>query len=312
MSRRVLIHLPSLVATVVLHLVGVALVPLASEAATSVDCAADGDLQAAVDAAMEFDTLNVSGHCTESFLTIHSNRSGLTLDGGGTAIIEDGQVGGTAITVRGAHQVRIRRFANITTNPTNGIGVFVVDGGTAQVLNNTITGNSTGIQVSRNAQATINDNTIENNPVAGIGITETSSARIGLSFPVADPVAAPNTIQGNGLGIVVTRGANARIIGNNISHNAQAGIRVQRGSQADVASNTIHHNVNGIEVLQNSSVVLGNDTGSGPLNDPNSGHNIGFGVLCGLNSSVDGRRGTLDGTFRKGKAEDGCIDSTRP
>ena len=75
---------------------------------------------------------------------------------------------------------------------------------------------------------------------------------------------------------------------------------------------TIHSNVNGIEVLQNSSVVLGNDTGSGPVNDPNSGHNIGFGVLCGLNSSVDGRRGALDGTIRRVKVEDGCIDSTRP
>ena len=110
----------------------------------------------------------------------------------------------------------------------------------------------------------------------------------------------------------MARGSSARINGNNIVNNALAGIRVQRGSQADVGGKTIQQNVNGIEVLQNSSIVPGNDTGSAPVNEPNSGHNIGFGVLCGLNSSVDGRRGVLDGTFRKVKVEDGCIDSTRP
>jgi parallel beta-helix repeat protein len=291
-------------------------IPLASAATTNVVCVNTGDLQAAVNAAAPFDTLNVSGNCDEEFLAIRSDRNGLILDGGRDGVrmatIKDRQPGGTTITVRGAHQVRIRNFANITSNTTDGTGVYVVDGGTAQILNNGIRDNLLGVLVSRNAQAIINDNTIENNTDAGVRITETSSARIGYTVPLVDPVAAPNTIQGNGFGVQVSRGASARIVANNISNNDLAGIRVERGSQADVASNTIQHNVNGVELSQNSSVVLGNDTGSGPLNSPNSGHNIGFGVLCGLNSSVDGRRGTLDGTIRKVKIEDGCIDSTRP
>lgn len=303
-------HPVHLVSTLVL-LLAMALMPLASEAATiAVTCTNPGDLQAAVNAAAEFDTLNVSGTCTETFLTISSNRNGLALDGGGTAIIQDLQagVGASGITVRGAHQVRIQNFANITSNTTDGTGVFVVDGGAANVLSNVIDGNFHGVEVFRNAQAIINGNTFSNNADTGIFIGETSSARIGFSFPVT----APNTIQNNGFGIQVSRGSSARIIGNNISNNARAGILVQRGSQADIASNTIQSNVNGIEVLRNSSVVLGNDTGIGPVNDPNSGTNTGFGVFCRLNSSVDGRRGALDGTSKPVRAQEACANSTIP
>jgi len=245
--------------------------PLASEAATSVTCVNPGDLQAAVNGAAPFDTLNVSGVCSETELTIRSDKNGLVLDGGGAAIIQDPEPGGTAITVRGAHQVRIRNFANITSSTISGTGVFLVDGGAGQVLNNTISGNADGIDILRNSEAIVNGNTIVSNIETGIRVAEASSSRIGLDFPTFEPAAAPNTIQGNGNGIQVLRGSSAKIIGNNISHNAQAGILVQMGSQADVASNTIQGNVNGIEISQNSSVVLGDDVGSGPLNDPNSG-----------------------------------------
>jgi len=301
------------VAALLLQLLLLASLPFASEAATTtVTCVNPGDLQAAINAAAPFDTLKVSGICSETELTIRSDKNGLVLDGGGSAIIQDPEPGGTAITVRGAHQVRIRNFANITSSTISGTGVFVVDGGAAQVLNNTISGNADGVAIQRNSEAIVNNNTIVNNVETGIRVAETSSSRIGLDFPTFEPAAAPNTIQGNGSGIWVLQGSSARIIGNDISHNAQAGILVQKGSHADVASNTIQGNVNGIEVRQNSSVVLGEDTGSGPLNDPNSGRNVGFGVLCGLNSSIDGRRGALDGTIWKVKVQAGCIDDTRP
>ena len=312
--NRHIVRLPRLVIALAFELLFLALVPLSSDAATiPVSCANPGDLQAAVDAAAAFDRLNVSGICTESFLTIRSDKNGLVLDGGGSAIVQDPEPGGTAITVRGAHQVRIMNFANITSSTISGsTGVFFVDGGAGQVLHNTVSGNAVGVLILRDSEAIVNSNIITNNSEAGIRVGETSSSRIGLDFPTPEPAAAPNTIEGNGDGIQVIRGSSARIIGNHINHNAKAGILVERGSQADIASSSIQGNVIGINVRQNSSIVLGEDTGSGPLNDPNSGHNVVFGVLCGLNSSLDGRRGALDGVIGKIKIQDGCIDGSKP
>ncbi|HEY7142540.1 MAG TPA: right-handed parallel beta-helix repeat-containing protein [Methylomirabilota bacterium] len=112
----------------------------------------------------------------------------------------------------------------------------------------------------------------------------------------------------------IDRGSSARIISNQILGNANTGVRIDRGSQADITSSTIDGNgVNGVEVLRSSSVVLGNDTGTGPTDAPNTGTSTGFAVLCSLNSSADGRLGSLDGTRRKKvEATEACVNSTSP
>jgi parallel beta-helix repeat protein len=275
-----------------------------------VTCVNEKDLQAAVDAAAPFDTILVNGSCAEENLTIGSDKVGLTLNGKKVAEIHDSQngVGAAAISVRGATQVTIRDFAGLTTNAADGVGVVVVDGASARIIGNTITGNQTGILVQRNAQARINGNTIRSNSDAGVRIRETSSARIS-----PDPSPA-NTIQDNGVGVEVLRGSSARIFANQIVDNQTAGVRVDRGSQADITSNTIDGNgVNGIEVLRSSSVVLGTGMGTGPEDGPNTGTSTGFAVLCSLNSSVDGRLGALSGTNRrKVEAVEACVNSTSP
>jgi parallel beta-helix repeat protein len=277
----------------------------------AVDCTADGPaaLQTAVTAAAPFTFIGVTGNCSP--VIVESNKVGLTLHGGDLAVIQSAQPGAVAITVRGATQVTIRNFAGLTTNMTDDtVGVFLVDGASARIFDNTIAGNRVGVLVSRNAQARIYDNTISNNRDIGVRVTETSSARIGFNSPDA----APNTIQGNGFGIQVDRGSNARIISNQILDNAKAGVRIDRGSQADITANNIDGNdVNGIEVLRSSSVVLGTGTGTGPEDDPNTGTSTGFAVLCSLNSSVDGRLGALNGTNRKKvEALEACVNSTIP
>jgi parallel beta-helix repeat protein len=309
--NRLAVSLRWLASAALLQLVCGLSIPLTGAMADTipVTCTNPGDLQAAVLAAEEFDVLQVTGACRETFLSINSNRNGLTLDGLGAATIQDIQPGGAgaaAITVRGAHEVRIQGFSNIFSNTTDGLGVFVVDGGSASILNNTITTNFIGIQVSRSSQATIAGNTLTGNSDTGISIADSSSVRIGLGGPA-------NTIQDSVTGIQVTRGSSARIVGNNISNHDVDGVLVQKGAYADIAGNVLQGNKNGINVTRNSGVLLGSDTGgSGPTNAPNSGHNMAFGVLCGLNSSVDGRRGTLDGGIRRVKAEEGCIDSSKP
>jgi parallel beta-helix repeat protein len=116
-------------------------------------------------------------------------------------------------------------------------------------------------------------------------------------------------------GIIVTGSSNARIVGNTISGNGNHGVLITRVSHADVSSNTIDSNGgDGVFVFRNSGVNLGEDTGSGIFDSPNTTNvnNTGFGVRCAINSYADGRRGTLNGASGAFSFPTGCVDSTNP
>jgi parallel beta-helix repeat protein len=204
-------------------------------------------------------------------------------------------------------------------------------GGTALIDNNTIhdvgqtipgggdKGNGIGISVSRSSFATIVNNTIRDNPLNGIVVFQSSSARIGHSGGL---VASPNTIQNNAhFGVVVSSSSSARIVGNTISNNGKGGIGVGNVSHADISANTIDTNADdGIVVGGNSGVNLGNDTGTTILDLPNdttvgsengtAGGDPDFGIRCSLNSYADGRLGTLNGIDgAKGGFSSSCHDS---
>jgi parallel beta-helix repeat protein len=306
----------------ILVVLALALVSSIAGAATiNVTCTDPGDLQAAVNLAQPFDTLLVSGTCTGPVLSVGPGKNGLVLDGQGQAVIQDLRdppAGAVAISVSGASQVVITNFAGITTNTTDGTGIYVAEGASVRINNNTISGNQDGVEVKASAAARIVNNTITGNSSAGILVSETASARIGINaINLLNPTVYPNTIQGNGVGIMVWRGASARIISNTISNNTGSGVDVRGGSSAELASNTIAGNgQDGISVSRNSTVLLGQDTGTGPFNDPNSGSNSGSGISCSINSSADGRLGTLRGTGPSHKAaknfDNSCVDSLLP
>jgi parallel beta-helix repeat protein len=257
------------------------------------------------------ETLFVSGACNEN-VVIPEQVVNVTLDGLGTATINAQEASDPTINVRGTG-ITIRKFASITGGET---GITVARGGTATIDSNVIhnTGNN-GIVVSLNSSARIVNNTIQGNPGTGILINESSSARIGFLQP-ADTVASPNFIQNNGEnGITVARASNARIVGNTISGNADNGVIVTRVSHVDVSSNTIDNNRgDGVFVSRNSGVNLGEDTGSGIFDSPNTTNvnNGGFGIRCAINSYGDGRRGTLNGANGTFSFPTGCVDSTSP
>ena len=110
--------------------------------------------------------------------------------------------------------------------------------------------------------------------------------------------------------------ASARINGNTITDNKRAGVTVQLASSAEIGNNTISGNGgDGILVIGNSIAVLGSDTGSGLFQLPNTtgAPNGGFGIRCSINSSADGRLGTLNGSKgAKDFTESGCVDSLIP
>ena len=168
----------------------------------------------------------------------------------------------------------------------------------------------------RNSSADIVNNTIQNNPLAGIAIQSTSSARIGWSGPPNNRVSAPNTIQNNGAqGIQVYRGSSAQIFSNTIQNNASHGVFVDRNSQAEIAACTITGNLgDGIRGMRNAGVDIGTDaTGATPQfdDDTNTGTNGGYGVRCPIGGFVDGRLGALTELGGTMFAE-GCVNSVLP
>jgi parallel beta-helix repeat protein len=257
------------------------------------------------------DTLFVSGACNENVL-IPEQVVNITLDGQGTATINGPDASSSTINVRG-NGITIRNFASVTGGET---GILVTRGGTATIDSNVIQNTGTnGIVVNLSSSARIINNTIQGNPAHGILISEGSSARVG--FVMADDTeASPNVIQKNGEnGIIVTGTSNARIVGNTISGNTENGVLVNRVSHGDVSSNTIDGNGgDGVFVFRNSGVNLGEDTGSGIFDSPNTTNvnNGGFGIRCAINSYGDGRIGSLNGASGPVSFAANCVNATIP
>jgi parallel beta-helix repeat protein len=257
------------------------------------------------------DTLSVSGACNEN-VQIPEQVVNITLDGQGTATINGPDASSSTIVVRG-NGITIRNFASITGGET---GITVTRGGAALIDRNVIQNTGTnGIVVIQSSSARIINNTIQENPQTGIVISESSSARIGFNM-ADDTEASPNVIQKNNEnGIVVTRSSSARIVGNTISGNIDNGVLVTRVSHGDVSSNTIDSNGgDGVFVSRNSGVNLGEDTGSGIFDSPNTTNvnNVGVGIRCVINSYGDGRIGTLNGVSGPFSFAANCVNSTSP
>jgi parallel beta-helix repeat protein len=256
------------------------------------------------------DILFVSGTCNEN-VVIPEQVVNVTLDGQGTATLNASDANSPTILVRGTG-ITIKNFALIGGGDT---GILVTRGGAATIDGNVIqnTGSS-GVVVNLSSSARIINNSIRENPESGIVISDSSSARVGFLMAGAD--ASPNVIQNNKEnGIVVTGASNARIVGNTISGNGNHGVLINRVSHADVSSNTIDSNGgDGVFVFRNSGVNLGEDTGSGIFDSPNTTNvnNGGFGIRCAINSYGDGRIGTLNGASGAISFAGNCVNATSP
>ena len=288
------------------------LLPTKGEAATSsIDCSS-ASLQAAIDKAKPGDTIFVNGTCHEN-LNILEEVQRITLDGQGRATINGPDKNTATITVLG-RGITIKGF----TVRGGQRGILVFRGGTAVVEGNTVENVAAqhGVQVAQSSSARIINNTIRSNPGHGILVTSSSQAFIGF-LSTSDTTARPNTIQNNGGdGIQVMRTSSAVINGNTITDNKRTGVTVQGASDADIRGNTINSNGrDGIFVTKNSTVSLGSATGSGLFQLPNTtgAPNSGFGIRCAINSSADGRLGTLNGSKgAKDFTETSCVDSLIP
>ena len=256
------------------------------------------------------DTLLVSGTCNEN-LVIGPEVQRITLDGQGTAVIH-GDSMASAVTISG-RGITLRGF-HVTGGAPHGVGVL--DGGAAVIESNTIEfADRNGIAIFRNSYADILNNTVQNNPVAGIAIQYDSSARVGWFGPPNARISAPNTIQNNGgAGLQITRSSSAQIFTNVIQNNGSHAVMVDRNAQAEVGANLITGNGgDAIRVMRNSGVDIGTDVNGSTAtfdDDTNTGSNAGFAVNCSIGGFVDGRFGSLAGLLGLKRFAEACVDSS--
>jgi parallel beta-helix repeat protein len=279
----------------------------AQAAIIKLTCSAKDTIGNAVKKLKPGDTLSVTGTCNEN-VAIPEETTRVVLDGQGKATINGPDTSNPTIVVNG-RGITIKGF----TVTGGRDGIVVSRGGQAVIDGNTIQGTARfGVQVNQTSFAVIVNNTIQNNQGNGITIGGSSYAVIGF-FTTLDKTANPNTIQNNGQnGINVGRSSNARITGNTIRNNKLNGVMVNRASQADITSSTIDGNgMSGIDVSQNSSVQLGADKGTGIFESPNTttAGNNQVGIRCTVNSSADGRLGTLNGNNGAKDFDNSCVDS---
>jgi parallel beta-helix repeat protein len=299
----------SILARKIIILAGLLWLPLSIAEAANVKLTCNGKstIGNAVKKLKPGDTLSVTGTCSENLL-ITEDIFRIVLDGQGKTTIQGQDKTIPTVEVRG-RGITIKGF----TVSGGRDGIVVSRGGQAVVEGNTVQGTARfGVQVNQSSFAAIANNTIQKNQSTGINIGGSSYAIIGF-LSGQDTTASPNTIQENGQhGISVSRSSNARIAGNRIRNNKLNGVTVSRASQADISSSTIDGNgMSAIDVSQNSSVQLGADKGDGIFQSANTttAENGQAGIKCAINSSADGRIGTLNGKNGPKEFDNSCVDS---
>jgi hypothetical protein len=278
----------------------VALIPLAMGVAAdamadtkNLTCHPGSSITAALAQLAPGDVLQVRGVCKMN-VVIAPHVSDVTLQGVNGAIVQGVDMTQSVILIRG------RGITGTGLTVTGGLeGIQVVDGGFTWIDGNTIRLNSSvGIAVNSNSTARIWNNVIEYNSGGGVAVVNNSSALIGAPNS-NDPVPSPNTIRNDsgGPGVSMQGSSSARVVGNTITGNGFNRILLARGSQAQVAGDNISANTgDGILAIHNSTIHLA--FGGGILAAPNStdAANTGYGVQCFGGVFITGRLGTLLGS----------------
>lgn len=298
-------------------LMAFALLGVASAEKLVINCATGGSVNTAIKEAQPGDVIEVSGNCKETVL-VPAEKANITLDGLGKATLSAAQDTAFTVTVLGRN-ITVKGF----TITGGRIGIAVGRGAFVIIDSNKI-GNTNpqgtpgfgiGVSVNQTSSVALVNNTIENNPLVGILIHERSSARIGFVEAVAAAQLAPNTIQNNAQGIIISRGGQARVVGGSISKNKGDGVRVERGGHLEIAASTINANGgNGISVTSGSGLEL--VIGPGTITDPNKTEagqeNAGLGLLVSLNSYATGRLGSLNGLKGSKQFDASSSDGLQP
>jgi len=240
-----------------------------------VDCDRRGEtVTRALRRARAGDTIRVFGTCTES---VRVDKA-ITLDGSGKARIAAPSQTEVAVSVTTAQQATIRGF--IFEAPAR-IQIAVAFGGNARIEANTIR-NATnfGISIGFGSFGTVLGNVVSDNGVGGILALEGGSMQVGANGFFAEVI--PNRVENNvSFGVIAIGNSNAVVLGGNQIRGNGVGVFVADGAQARVAGNEISGNNIGIFTDRGGVVQLPLAANPNPLLTAlNTGENVQFGIAC--------------------------------
>ena len=207
----------------------------------TVDCDAGQTIMDAMSQAQPGDTIEISGTCNEN-VVVHED--GITLDGGGTAVIDGGSGDAAGLIIGGQQNVTVKGLT--VQNGLNNIKVVEAAG--AWLENVTATGSrfkegydsGIGILVSASSSIVLTGDVVANNN-AGHGIfVWTSSSAFVISNMVMEGVKIPQTnlqaIGNGGFGMEVGMNGSLHAFSGDtvptnikVNNNGDAGINVARG-----------------------------------------------------------------------------------
>jgi parallel beta-helix repeat protein len=257
-------------------------------------------------------TIKVSGICNENVeitrddVALLAASSGATINGPdsskNTVYVTASRtlVNGLIIT-GGRHGISVHGSADIlnsTIQNTGRSGIDFFHGGQGLVDNCLITNNPIhGIHIE-GASATVTNSNIASNGGAGIDVTLSGSARIGITD--RNEYAGNTIVNNQGSGIVVHTGGNSFIGGNTIQGNGtnlssawgQYGIDIDRATATVIGYNTITQNA-GSGIFARASTVLIGETAFGlPITGIYANVITGNGATAPVNSGIYGFLGT--------------------
>lgn len=209
-------------------------------------------IQLAIDAAPTGSTIEVSAGTYQENVAIR-DKTDMTLRGAGRGLVSlDGSAGvgdrKPAILIERSQNVTIEGFT--ITDSFIGIGVF--SSSTATIDQTTISRNTnTGLWVTSQARATIQDDTIRDNGFRGIDVSDTAAATI-----------RQTTIAGSKeVAVVVRDNASAQLEQATISSNQDTGLWILGTAQVTIQNTTISNNsLPGVDAIDNSSVTIQEST----------------------------------------------------
>lgn len=152
----------------------------------------------------------------------------------------------------------------IERNRKNGVSA---DGSQVASYNDFIAGNENGLSAKK-SRIVLRQTTLKNNRVAGLDITEGSSASVYTSLVTGNKVVGitagnhaldvvETEVTQNGIGIKIDNSRSIAVIGCTVSNNKRSGIRIERGKGMIVQS-TVDNNLRGIIYLFSDLAITEN------------------------------------------------------
>ena len=246
-----------------------------------VDCNAGNTLGQALQQVEEGATIRISGTCLE---TVTVDRSGLTLDGQGSAILDGSGASLPVITVAGARGVTI---TNLTVQ-NGSLGILGLGGSDVRLLGVTVQNTvHEGIRFEQTSSGFLSDCTVQASGLDGIAIVDTANAVLSGTIT--------STNNGND-GFRVLRNANASALAGTtiiLQNNAGSGLFVGASSHFEDfgSTTTVHNNQRGgVWVAEASSATLHADISN----------NTGAGIVVQDSSSASLTSATINGNSNHG------------